>query len=83
MSVKESWSSGTIKVVDQGKKIGIIQDIDGGDVFFSLDDFILPESVTDTSEIAQEQKTVIFQKVPSKLGSEAKKIAILDNLIKK
>jgi hypothetical protein len=77
------WSTGTIKKMDKDKRLGIIVDTDGSEVLFALDDLILPESVSDAAELANVQDTVIFQKVPSKFGSEAKKIAILDQKMKK
>ena len=74
-----SWSSGTIKTLDKDKKIGIIEDTDGGDnVIFTLDDLLLK----DISESVKVGKTVLFEKEQTKFGGEAKKITLIDDSLK-
>jgi len=75
-----SWSSGTIKTLDKDKKIGIIEDTDGGDnVIFTLDDLLLK----DISESVKVGKTVLFEKEQTKFGREAKKITLIDDSLTK
>jgi len=79
-----SWSSGKIKTVDKDKKIGIIEDTDGGDdLIFTLDDLLLPEPDKDVSESVKVGKTVLFEKEYTKFGREAKKITLIDDSLKK
>jgi len=79
-----SWSSGVIKTLDKDKKIGIIEDTDSGDnVIFTLDDLLLPEDDKDISETVKVGKTVLFAKEQTKFGSEAKKITLVDDSLRK
>lgn len=78
MADKE-WYSGKIKKIDLVKKIGIIGEDFGEDVIFSVEDLILPETSKELSENVLVGQTVFFKKESTSLGSEAKKISIIDS----
>jgi hypothetical protein len=82
MASKGSWSSGKVKTVDNAKKLGIIEETGGNNVMFALDDVLLPEGVEDISKAVQ-GKTVLFKKEDTKFGSEAKKVTLIDDSVKK